>query len=319
MVKRGMLICMTAILLLYIVACGAEPVPELEPVSRFVTPFESEITDDEYDTVDLNGYMLLSVRSLYEARRSITDEDLMFGVFYINNSDREYVVEMQEVVLEKWQNGDWERISYQHVNVGLISRRSGCSKQVFLREPLTAGRYRINMIAYPFTRPRATYVGQPGGIELVREFDVIAHADAPAPIWNISRLELSPHDEANQSAGIRMSIANPVLDRDNNTLEILLTADNDYDYGEHYRIEVLIDGNWYSVPFVPHSAFVDIGYSIRSNSTDTISRNPIVMIGVVPAGQYRIIKEFTPVTDGVRSNIREIAMAEFTVTETLGN
>jgi len=331
MFKRCMLVFMAAVFILS-VSCGIEEVSGgIE--DAVVLPFiESNFVYEADDEYKCDAELVFHVRSLYEARRVITDRDNWFGLFF-TVSYGAWVVEQEEVFLEMLHDGVWERINYRNVNIGLM--RSSWDEisvsELFLHEPLAAGRYRVRLIAYPFTVPRSSHRGMPGAIELVREFDIIAHEDAPEPRWNITRLELSPHCESDWSDGIRMTVANPVIDGDNTVLEVYLTADYIYTFGEHFRVEALLDGQWYKVPFA-NGVFFDVGFKIsagvRNLTVDCCAIDPVFRAGVLPAGHYRIIMEFSLMGDlmteygvldwSIRNRIaEEFAMAEFVVMETL--
>ena len=183
---------------------------------------------------------------------------------------------------------------------------------------MDAGHYRIRL---------PIHTNEPGSIELACEFDVIAYKNAPTPEWDISRLKLSKYsayDKSEQNADIKMSFANPVLDKDNKTLEILLTAEKCYTYGEPYETEVLLDGKWYRVPFAG-GGFQLPAFSIGPNAKNQKAAcgcAPVYSCGILPAGQYRIVKEFDlqgpDSPEGyVSYTAKEIATAEFTVTEAL--
>jgi len=289
-----MLIC-TAAILLFISACGNQP-----------------------ETANIYA------GALYEARRVITDKDIWFGVFFGIPSDEKYIIEREEIFLEKRENGRWKNVDYPHANTGLFSGETGIS-EIFLYKPLEAGRYRVRMTKHIFDVPRVTHAGRRGGTKLSCEFDVIAHEAAPEPAWEISRLNISPHEIF--SADIKISVSNPVLDRDNMELELLLTTDKAYTYGEPYEVEVLLDGQWYQAPFAPgmfNLPAYTINPPVENKRAACCPLDAVVRSGVLPAGQYRIIKEFelreySP--DGVllsRSE-KEFAMAEFIVKEILSS
>ena len=332
MFNRCILVCAAVILLLSAAACGA---PSVEPPveqhdGKFneerhqyayfdfgvTNPVDSYPSESETTGRARREDIVFYAASLYEARRNITDRDIRFGLFIENLSDRAYIIErrrMDCIVLEMKHGGEWINIEYRHINAGMIKGLSKNINKVFLNGPLAAGRYRIRFQMRVFDIP--------GNIDLQYEFDVIAHEDAPEPKWDISRLEPSPRDASDQSAGVRMSITNPVLDRDNTTLEILLSADRHYTYGDIYEAEVLLEGKWYTVPFVSRESHL-VAYNIWPDAGAAVSHNVVYRIGVVPAGQYRLIKTFDilePAPTGGRYNVRvrEIAMAEFTVRETL--
>jgi hypothetical protein len=234
-----------------------------------------------------------------------------------NLSGKWYVTE--NAVLEKRQGRQWEDVEFQHANMGLVTQWSAGLDLLFLNEPLAVGEYRLRLTMGVFKSPGITE----GAIEPEYEFSVIAHRNAPEPLWDVSRLSTSKHNAAEQSAGVTMTLANPVLNRDNTTLEFILTAENSYFYGEDFELDVFLDGSWYRVPmrlFIP-----DIGYIIDPETSiedRTRTHNPVIATGALPAGQYRIIKEFLRFDPDVHFEqraytAREIALAEFTVTEPL--
>jgi len=188
-------------------------------------PPESETTGKARKE-DINLY----AQSLYEARREITDKDILFCMYVENLSGKKYCIdngrEPNPPVLELKQNGKWEKVDYQHVNAGLINGWRTDRNEFFLDEPLTAGRYRIRVLMYILYEPG-------NNIELEYEFDVLAYENAPEPKWDISRLLLSPYGNAEPSAGISMSLTYPVLNKDNTGLEIIIAAEKYYTFGEH--------------------------------------------------------------------------------------
>ena len=265
--------------------------------------------------------IILCVQSLYEARREITDNDALLCMYLENLSGKQYVIEQEEVILEMKQIGKWQKINYQHVNAGLISGWENNRNEIFLDGPLKAEHYRIRLPIHVFDIPRVSYAGQPGSVELAYEFDVIAHKDAPEPKWEISRLGLSPYDTSKQSTGVVMSLANPVVDKNNTELEITITADKYYTYGEYDMVEVLLEGKWYRVP--PGGGFLAIGYSIGYDGRTSAAYpfDPVLFCGVLPKGQYRLIKEFDlceyPQEERHEVIAKEFAAVEFTVSEML--
>lgn len=261
--------------------------------------------------------IVLYVQSLYEARRVITDEDIWFCLYVENLSGKKYAIdneyEKNPPILEMKQNDKWGKINYQHINAGMILGWTTDRTEVFLDEPLSAGCYRIRV-------PMYVLYGS-GSIELEYEFDVISQKDVPEPKWEISRLSPSPYNAL--STGVEMNSANTVLNKDNTVLEITLSSNRLYNYGEPYEVEVLLDGKWYRVPFAS-GGFTMPMYTFDPNNAEfsrvSFSCNPASSCGVLPAGQYRIVKEFTvPDTSPTGGYLaKEFAAVEFTVEETIG-
>ena len=256
------------------------------------------------------------IESLYEARRDITDRDIWFGAYVKNLSGKDYVIDHEEEknppILEIKQNGKWRTIAYRHINAGLIQGWHGGAHAVFLDEPLAAGHYRMRLPIYVFKEPGDI-------IELAYEFDVIAHEDAPEPSWDISRLKLSQYKKTKQSTGVIMTFGDPVLNKNNTELEMLLTVDdNIYTYGDPYEVEVLLEGKWYQVPFGGAGGFNLPAYTIGPNAENQAagSVDPVFDCGVLPKGRYRIIKDFIR---EYPQEEKEYVMAEFTVAEPLGS
>jgi len=276
--------------------------------------------------------IVLSMQSVYEARREITDKDIWFCVFVENLSGKEYCIDNEQEknppILEIKQNSKWEKVDYRHINAGVAEGWQININQIFLDELLTAGHYRIRIPMRVFKEP-GSIEKQPGYIEINCEFDIIAHIDIPEPKWEISRLKQSDYDSSKQSTGIRMSAPNPVLNKENTQLEIMLEVDNYYEYGTPYEVEVLLDGNWYNVPFMGGMGWAMPAFLLKPNDENTrnyIYENPVRDCGVLPKGQYRIIKEFDlreppvpPAEWGGNRIAKEFAIVEFTVEETLSS
>jgi hypothetical protein len=257
------------------------------------------------------------VESLYEARRVITDADTMLFMNIENLSGRQYIT--SNAILEMKHGSQWVDVAYQHANLGLLQSWAKNRDILFLEEPLTAGEYRLRLAMSVF--------GTQSGIEPEpeSEFTVYPYNEAPEPGWEVTRLRVSPYDDAHQSAGVTMTLASAVLNKEKTELEFVLTADDHYSYGEPFGIDVLLEGIWYSVPFTS-VGFHDIGYSIDPD-TEISNRShiayPVFAVGILPAGHYRLTKEFdlvgpeTTEWGGPVYLSKETVFAEFTVEETL--
>jgi len=88
---------------------------------------------------------------------------------------------------------------------------------------------------------------------------------------------------------------------------------------------VSLDGKWYGVPYAYGGLFNSLAYTVRPDTEQaqrSHSINPVFEYGTIPAGQYRMTKEFILIgpdsPEGLPTYLsRETAMALFTVAETL--
>jgi len=210
---------------------------------------------------------------------------------------------------------DWKVVSYGHANLRMIRRYRGNSNFLYLNEPLKAGDYRITLVM--------NVLNSVDTIEPSCEFTVIKHSDLPLLQWDISQLYPSLYKDAEQSTDVIMSFANPILDRENITFDLLIASDEKYSYGSQYEIDVLLDGMWYSVPFLSDIWWESRNIILNPDTGKTEHVQPVTPlhnVGILPAGQYRIVKEFDRVefSNGyVIPLSSEFAIAEFTVTELL--
>jgi len=289
-----------------------------------------------------------SVESPYMLRRSITDMDNWFVMNIENQTDKDYVA--TDAILERrtgndWAiNGsfsvitsttigdegsaiytafeisdteDWKVVNYGHANLGMILRSVSNNSFLYLNEPLKAGDYRITLVMNVWNSVDT--------IEPSYEFTVIKHSDLLPLQWDMSQLYPSSFNEVEQSTGLTMSITNPVLDADNPTLDLLITANDKFNFGTPYEINVLLDGRWYSVPLI--QIWWDLTGIILNpdiGATEHVQLvAPLHSAGILPAGQYRIVKEFTRfdfshgyiIPNSPTSN--EFAIVEFSVPELL--
>ena len=270
-------------------------------------PPESEVTG-EARMEDI----VFNVSSPFEARRAITDQDDVIAFSIENLSGKTY--DATSATLERRDGDQWVDVGFEHANLGLVWGWEGSSDFLFLRGHLEAGDYRLRVSMRVFeTQPV---------IEPEYEFAVVAHEHAPKAAWDSSRLRPSPYEAADQSTGVAMAIEDPVINKRNTTLALTVTADAAYSFGEPYEIEVLLDGTWYSAPMA-NAMFNMPAYGVGPNEPYEIAHDLLHTMGVMPAGQYRIIKEFDLVDpkapwDEVSYLAKEFAIAEFTVEESIG-
>ena len=265
-------------------------------------------------TGKLTEDLYLRVESPYEARRCVTDKDVMISMVVANISGINYVADNAR--LEIKNGGQWESINYRHANLGLISHYSVSCNNLFIDEPLAAGDYRMQLD-----------VNILNGTEEISsslipecEFIIIPHAEAPVPIWDKSRLERAGDYDMMQSENVHMSFVNPLLNNDNRDLEFIITAEYIYHFGSRFEVNVLLDGTWYIVPFGQvgfHELLLtfDPNEPANDNLYKNFSPDPVECCQILPTGIYRIIKEFTPAGPTPGDELVFIPGIEYTVTE----
>ena len=242
--------------------------------------------------------IVLSVSSEHPARPAITDKDTMLILHIENLSGKKYIQNILK--LEKLGDGDPERIWHQSSTMSALSIWRDNALTISLFRPLEPGKYRLTPSLYSGSIPSITP-------EI--EFEVIKASDAPAPAWNLADLYPSEHPTASER--IRVTLDNPLIE-DDMKLQISLDCDIEYEYGELFALETNIGGHWFTVPhwgldpLIAHSTFR------RSSFVYDLSRS----VRFLPAGQYRLVMEFTESrysVDDDRYHLlsREIAFAEF--------
>lgn len=71
------------------------------------------------------------------------------------------------------------------------------------------------------------------------------------------------------------------------------SADESVTFGEDYILEVKEGNKWYSLPVNDDIMFTSIGYALKKGSDFQWSTDYEILYGILPAGQYRIIKGFS--------------------------
>ncbi|MDR0491139.1 MAG: hypothetical protein LBH28_07860 [Oscillospiraceae bacterium] len=264
-----------------------------------------------------NEDIVIHVESPYESRRCITDKDIEISMIFINLSGINYIAD--KAILEMKSENEWVNVAFQHANLGMIYGWATERDLLFLYESLAAGEYRLRLDMNILNGIQETKAE----IEPVCEFAVIAYNDASAPAWEKSRLKQSPYNTAGQTTSVRISFANPVLNNENPVLGYVITSDIVCYYGASYIVDVLLDGTWYRAPLtnaiVPSILLMFDPDDTDSNNRTEFDPEPVPSFGILPAGTYRLIKEFD--LGGARSSPTylgtEEAVAEFTVEETI--
>ena len=92
--------------------------------------------------------------------------------------------------------------------------------------------------------------------------------------------------EPEPPGGITMALES--WDKDKVSVIITNNSGAEWMYGEHYILNVLLDGSWYTVPAIPgHWAFNDIGLIVQ-NGEEQEKTYDLTMYGELPAGTYRL-------------------------------
>ncbi len=97
---------------------------------------------------------------------------------------------------------------------------------------------------------------------------------------------LTPAAELTTPEGLSMTINE--IDGDAVNVTIKNDGEEEWDYGEHFSLQILLDSVWYNIPVLGELAFEDIGYTLmpgeEQNHTYYLSK-----YGDFPAGDYRIV------------------------------
>jgi len=99
---------------------------------------------------------------------------------------------------------------------------------------------------------------------------------------------LTPAMELNPPEGIKMAL----VSNSNEDVTFTLTNNNDkyWFYGTPFRVDVLLDGIWYSIPTTTENwGFADIGLILDAGRTETKTYS-LQMYGELPSGTYRLVK-----------------------------
>ena len=105
---------------------------------------------------------------------------------------------------------------------------------------------------------------------------------------------LSEHLNRSENIPAQDGLSYEITGFENNTLKTRLTNNNDtaFIYGEHYSLQVQLEGIWYDVPARSDNnyCFNDIAYELSGNSSAELTHS-LEMFGQLPHGRYRICKE----------------------------
>lgn len=122
-------------------------------------------------------------------------------------------------------------------------------------------------------------------------------------------LEKSPFEESQQSESVVLSILEKDIRHDTKTITLLLSnkSDAEYTFGHQIYLDLLIDNEWYSVPYKETAAWDDIGLGLGSKSEAQNTCYIGDYFDLSKEGRYRLVQEFYADGDS------EIAFYEFEI------
>lgn len=117
--------------------------------------------------------------------------------------------------------------------------------------------------------------------------------------------------------GMNVQIVNAIWNDEEIKLEVKWNNETSYDvvYGEDYEIEKETNGEWKSCVTLDNLAFTDIGYELRSKSSQKQTYNLTDMFDISQNGKYRFTSDCFVYDKGRGGECTECELwAEFTVT-----
>jgi len=124
-------------------------------------------------------------------------------------------------------------------------------------------------------RSHTNFAWFPNAINLTRDTDG----------WHSALL--TPADALSPPGGIEMTLVSNT--NDNVTFTLANNNDVAWYHGVHFRVDALLDGQWYNIPTTPVNwGFVDIGLILEAGHTQTETYS-LEMYGVLPQGTYRMV------------------------------
>jgi len=255
---------------------------------------------------------VLFVESLAHARSEITDRDLMIYFrgrhSYLPNWEYSIIYGYGTAVLERKEDSLW--VEVENYNVELTDFIWGSMGLLRFDNPLTVGDYRLHHTMF--------VEGMENKVELEIEFAVIPFENAPKPAWDIIHMSRW-FDELHRppvSENISITIENPILNMTNPELNMAITANRDYTYGE-FILVYLVDGDWNIVPEIWGYTRNENEYTISPNTENTHTIDLLDRFGVLPSGVYRLVFQMHLPQTAPDGTNWEVGSAEFIVEETL--
>jgi len=102
---------------------------------------------------------------------------------------------------------------------------------------------------------------------------------------------LSTNEENNSdSENVIMKVDSTTIKPTSISIIIINNNDNEIGYGEEYKIQKNINGEWKYLDYLPNTAWNDVAYIIKANSQTTKKLNLENTYGELEKGTYRVIK-----------------------------
>lgn len=93
--------------------------------------------------------------------------------------------------------------------------------------------------------------------------------------------------------GISMTVDTETVTSEGASFLLLQTTEHDIRYGDDYFLQVLENEVWRDVPYaIDNWGFHSIAYNLPKNTPKTLEVNWKWLYGSLPAGEYRLVKEF---------------------------
>lgn len=93
--------------------------------------------------------------------------------------------------------------------------------------------------------------------------------------------------------GITMTVDAETLTPEGACFLLLQTTDLSIQYGEDYKLQILNGSQWSDVPTtIENYGFHAIAYELPRNEPKTLELDWAWLYGTLPAGEYRLVKEF---------------------------
>ena len=115
------------------------------------------------------------------------------------------------------------------------------------------------------------------------------------------------------SEGIVMTVDTETITPEGSSFLLMQNTDLNIQYGDDYTLQQFNGGTWEDVPvIVENYAFHSIAYQLPKDTPKTLEIDWAWLYGSLPAGEYRLVKEFMDFRDAGDFDIYTISAA-FTI------